>query len=97
MCHRIDKEDDMNNSNNRRNYWHANLRVVSILLAIWFVVGYVISIFFIDIVNTIKIGNVGLGFWFAQQGSIFVFVLLVLVYAVVMDFVDRRYDLGDKS
>ncbi len=47
--------------------------------------------------GTIKIGNLGLGFWFAQQGSIFVFVLLVLIYAVVMDFVDRRYDLGDKS
>lgn len=87
----------MNKSENRRNYWHANLRVVSILLAIWFVVGFVISIFFIDIFNTIKIGKVGLGFWFAQQGSIFVFVLLVLVYAVVMDFVDRRYDLGDRS
>lgn len=87
----------MNKSDNKRNYWHANLIVVSILLAIWFVVGFVISIFFIDSFNTIKIGNVGLGFWFAQQGSIFVFVLLVLIYAVVMDFVDRHYDLGDKS
>ncbi len=87
----------MNESENKRSYWHANLVVVAILLAIWFVVGYVISIFFIDTVNSIKIGKVGLGFWFAQQGSIFVFVWLVLVYAVVMDYVDRRYDLGDKS
>jgi putative solute:sodium symporter small subunit len=87
----------MNKSDNQRNYWRANLRVVGLLLTIWFMVGFVISIFFIDTFNTIKIGNVGLGFWFAQQGSIFVFVLLVLIYAVVMDFVDRRYDLGDKS
>jgi putative solute:sodium symporter small subunit len=87
----------MNKSDNQRNYWRANLRVVGLLLTVWFMVGFVISIFFIDTFNTIKIGNVGLGFWFAQQGSIFVFVLLVLIYAVVMDFVDRRYDLGDKS
>ena len=87
----------MKASDNKRSYWHANLVIVAILLSIWFVVGYVISIFFIETFNSIKIGEVGLGFWFAQQGSIFVFVLLVLIYAVVMDFVDRRYDLGDKS
>ena len=87
----------MNESENKRSYWHTNLLVVAVLLSIWFVVGYVISIFFIDSFNSILIGKVGLGFWFAQQGSIFVFVLLVLIYAVVMDFVDRRYDLGDKS
>lgn len=87
----------MRDTNNHRNYWRANLRVVGVLLLIWFAVGFVISIFFIDDFNSIKIGRVGLGFWLARQGSIFVFVLLVLIYAVVMDFVDRRYDLGDKS
>ena len=50
---------------------------------------------FIEQLNTIRIGGVGLGFWFAQQGSIFVFVLLVLAYAVRMDRLDRQYDVGE--
>lgn len=80
---------------NARNYWHANLFVVAILLTIWFVAGFVISIFFIDQFNSIRIGQLGLGFWFAQQGSIFVFVVLVLSYALVMDAIDRRYHVGN--
>lgn len=72
-------------------YWKSNVRAVVILLAIWFVVGYGCSIFFIESMNRIKIGQVGLGFWFAQQGSIFVFVLLVLAYALWMDVLDRKH------
>ena len=78
-----------------QKYWQANIRVVLILLAIWFGVGFGISILFIEQVNQIKIGNLGLGFWFAQQGSIYVFILLVLTYAVWMDRLDRKYDVGD--
>ncbi len=78
-----------------QKYWQANIRVVLILLAIWFGVGFGVSILFIEQVNQIKIGNLGLGFWFAQQGSIYVFVLLVLTYAVWMDRLDRKYDVGD--
>ena len=78
-----------------RAYWHANLRIVAILLAIWFGVGFCCSIFFIESLNTITIGNLGLGFWFAQQGSIFVFVILVLAYALWMDRLDRKFDVGD--
>ncbi len=87
----------MSQSGNATRYWIVNLRVVAVLLSIWFVSGFVISIFFIDQFNEIPIGNVGLGFWFAQQGSIFVFVVLVLLYAVIMDYVDRRFELGDRS
>ena len=78
-----------------RAYWHANLRVVAVLLAIWFCVGYCGSIFFIEALNTYQIGNLGLGFWLAQQGSIFVFVILVLVYALWMDRLDRQFDVGE--
>ena len=78
-----------------RDYWKANIRTVVILLGIWFVVGFVCSILYIDPLNSFKIGKIGLGFWFAQQGSIFVFVLLVLIYAVRMDRLDRKYDVGD--
>ncbi len=73
------------------SYWKANLTVVGILLSVWFIVGYVISIFAIEPVNSIKLGNLGLGFWFAQQGSILVFVALVWLYAILMDVVDRKY------
>lgn len=83
--------------NNTRSYWRANLTVVGVLLAIWFIVGFVISILGIEYVNQIRIGQVGLGFWFAQQGSIYVFVVLVLLYALVMDRVDRKHQLGDPS
>ena len=76
-------------------YWRDNIRVVSFLLLIWFAVAYGCSIFFIELLNQIQIGNVGLGFWFAQQGSIFVFVILVLVYALWMDRLDRKYDVGE--
>ncbi len=85
----------MNKPKDMREYWYANLRVVAILLSIWFVVAYCISIFFIDSVNSIKIGKVGLGFWFAQQGSIYVFVGLVLFYALWMDRVDKKFDVGE--
>lgn len=76
-------------------YWRDNIRIVLVLLAIWFVVGFGISILFIEQMNQIRIGNLGLGFWFAQQGSIYVFVFLVLIYAVWMDRVDRKYDVGE--
>ena len=82
---------------NSSNYWHANLRLVGVLLTIWFITSFVISIFFIETFNTIKIGSLGLGFWFAQQGSILVFVLLVLTYALGMDVVDRRYHVDQGS
>lgn len=88
-------DTSMKKPKDMRPYWHANLRIVAVLLAIWFGVGYCGSIFFIESLNTIKIGNLGLGFWLAQQGSIFVFVVLVLVYALWMDRLDRRFDVGD--
>ena len=78
-----------------QGYWRSNIRTVVVLLSVWACVGFGCSIFFIEPLNTIKIGRVGLGFWFAQQGSIFVFVLLVLAYALWMDRLDRKYDVGE--
>jgi len=83
------------NETSKKRYWRANLKVVAILLAIWFVVAYVLSIFFVESMNQIAVGQLGLGFWMAQQGSIFVFVLLVLIYAWLMDSLDRRYNVND--
>lgn len=81
----------LRNPQDRRGYWVANLRVISVLLTIWAVVSYGCGILFIEQLNEYSIGSVPLGFWFAQQGSIYVFVLLILVYAWRMDRLDRKY------
>lgn len=83
----------MNKRTNR--YWQDNLVLVGVLLLIWALVGYGCSIFGIEWLNQYRVGRVGLGFWMAQQGSIFVFVLIVAAYAVLMDRLDRKYDAGE--
>jgi putative solute:sodium symporter small subunit len=82
-------------SNSATEYWKANLRLVSILLVIWFVVSYLFGIILVDLLNTIRIGGVGLGFWFAQQGSIFTFLILIFVYAKKMNDLDRKFDVHE--
>ncbi len=72
-------------------YWRANLRTVAVLLAVWFVLGIGCGVVWADWLNRWSIGGFPLGFWFAQQGSILAFVLLVLVYAVRMAILDRRH------
>ena len=82
-------------SNQAGEYWKANLRLVSILLAIWFVVSYLFGIILVDPLNTIRFGGTGLGFWFAQQGSIFTFLVLIFVYAKKMGDLDRKFDVHE--
>jgi putative solute:sodium symporter small subunit len=74
-----------------RGYWRANLRAMAVLLTIWFVASYGLGILLVEPLNAVRIGGFPLGFWFAQQGSIYVFVILVVVYAFWMDRLDRRY------
>ena len=80
----------------RRAYWRTNLRLLGILLSIWFACSFGLGILLVEPLNRIQIGGFPLGFWFAQQGSIYIFVLLIGVYAVAMDRADRKYrdDLG---
>jgi putative solute:sodium symporter small subunit len=73
-------------------YWRANLRVMAILLAIWFAVSYGLGIVLVEPLNRFHVGGFPLGFWFAQQGSIYVFVLLIFVYARWMDRIDARFE-----
>ena len=82
-------------NNNTSHYWRDNLTVVTILMSIWFIVGYGGGVFGIEWLNQFKIGQLGLGFWIAQQGSILVFVVLVVVYAIWMDRIDRKHGVGD--
>lgn len=76
---------------NATAYWKANLRYLTILLAIWFAVSYGAGIIFKDALNAFRIGGFQLGFWFAQQGSIYVFVVLIFVYVYLMNRLDRKF------
>ena len=73
-----------------RRYWRANLRLVSILLAIWAFASFGLGILLVPWLNGYRMGGFPLGFWFAQQGSILIFVVLVFVYARAMDRIERR-------
>jgi putative solute:sodium symporter small subunit len=79
----------------RQAYWKANLRLVAICLSIWFVVSYLCGIILVDQLNAIKIGGYGLGFWFAQQGSMYVFVVLIFYYAHAMRKLDEKFNVHE--
>ncbi|WP_231993563.1 DUF4212 domain-containing protein [Pseudobythopirellula maris] len=74
-----------------RAYWRANLRLIAVLLSIWAAVSYGAGIVFVEQLNRLSIGGLPLGFWVAQQGSIYVFVVLVLIYALRMQQLDRKH------
>lgn len=79
----------------RREYWRKNIRIVLILLSIWFLVSYAFGILFVDTLNQINIGGAKLGFWFSQQGSIYVFVILIFVYVKLMNKLDKEYNVDE--
>lgn len=83
------------NPNNRQAYWRENTALIRNLLIIWAVVSLGMSILFVQPLNTIRFFGVPFGFWMAQQGSIYVFVVLIFVYAVQMDKLDRKYKRKD--
>jgi putative solute:sodium symporter small subunit len=76
-------------------YWKENLRYLLILLLIWFAVSYGAGIMFKDALDGIKIGGFPLGFWFAHQGSIYVFVILIFVYVRLMNKLDKKYGFNE--
>ncbi len=78
-------------NHNHRTYWRANIRLIRTLLIIWAAVSLGCSILLVQPLNTIILGKIPLGFWIAQQGSIFVFVILIFVYAIQMDKLERKF------
>lgn len=74
-----------------RAYWKANVRILTILMSIWFFISFVCGILLADFLDNFRFAGFKLGFWIAQQGSIYVFVILILVYLVWMDRLDARY------
>ncbi|WGK65667.1 DUF4212 domain-containing protein [Croceiramulus getboli] len=76
-------------------YWRQNLKYLAILLSIWFLVSFGCGILFKDYLNQFTLGGFKLGFWFAQQGSIYVFVLLIFVYIFLMNRLDKKFGYDD--
>lgn len=78
-----------------REYWKANIRIVFGCLIIWFIVSFGCGILFVEQLNNIQVGGYKLGFWFAQQGSIYTFLILIFYYAWRMNRLDREFDVHE--
>ncbi|MDA8548723.1 MAG: DUF4212 domain-containing protein [Litorivicinaceae bacterium] len=76
-------------------YWQENIRTILQLLVVWFIASYGCGVLFVDLLDTIAFGGFKLGFWFAQQGSIYVFLVLIFVYAKRMNAIDEKYDVHE--
>ncbi len=85
----------MDQPTSMQNYWKRNLTYMVVLLSIWAIVSYVCGILLVKPLNAIHLGGFPLGFWFAQQGSIFTFVILVFVYYVLMLRLDKKFDVHE--
>jgi len=85
----------MSEHKSRQDYWTANLKLVALCLSIWFVVSYLFGIILVDQLNAISLGGYQLGFWFAQQGSMYIFVVLIFFYAYRMNKLDKEFDVHE--
>lgn len=81
---------------NLKKYWKRNLLYLTVLLFFWFIISFGFGILFVDELNHIRIGGFKLGFWFAQQGAIYGFIVIVFVYIYLMNRLDKKYDLDEK-
>ena len=81
----------MDSTKNQKKYWKENIRLLLILLSIWFLVSFGAGILWVEELNEIRVGGFKLGFWFAQQGSIYVFVILIFIYVKLMNKLDKKY------
>ena len=78
-----------------QSYWQANLRLMALCLSIWFIVSFLFGIILVEPLNSISLGGYKLGFWFAQQGSIYTFVVLVFYYSSRMNKLDKEYGFSE--
>lgn len=78
-------------------YWRANIRLLAVLLTIWFTVSYGFGILLVDWLNQVSLFGFKLGFWWAQQGSIYVFVILIFVYVALIGRIDRKFGVDDSD
>ena len=80
----------------RKKYWKKNIRILLSLLTVWFIVSFGFGILLVDHLNQIQMGGFKLGFWFAQQGAIYFFVLLIFIYVVRMNMLDREFNVNEE-
>nr|WP_184434445.1 DUF4212 domain-containing protein [Roseospira goensis] len=85
-----------NSENGGAAYWKANVTLIAVSLVIWFVVSYGFGILLVEPLNAIEFGGFKLGFWFAQQGAIYVFLILIAVYAIRMNALDRKHGVDEQ-
>ena len=90
-------ENEINLKERRKAYWRENLRILAILMSIWLTVSFGCGILFVEPLNEIKLGGFGLGFWMAQQGSIYVFLVLIFVYVRFMNKLDRKFQFEEEN
>lgn len=86
-----------NNTDRAEEYWRANVRILLCLLSIWFLVSYGFGILLVDWLDQFQFFGFGLGFWFAQQGAIYCFIVLVIAYALLMRRLEKRLGLSDEE
>lgn len=79
-----------------KDYWRRNIKIVLTLMTIWFLVSFGFGILLVEQLNVIRLGGFKLGFWFAQQGSIFTFVILIFVYVYKMNQLDKEFDVDEE-
>ena len=82
--------------NSREEYWRRNVKLITICMVIWFVVSFGFGILLVEPLNAIRVGGYKLGFWFAQQGSIYVFVALIFVYSKMMENLDKEFGVEEE-
>lgn len=80
-----------------KSYWFATLKLLGIILVFWIGVSFLTSIVFVEFLNKFSLGGYPLGFWFAQQGSIYTYIILILVYLFFMGKIDKKYDVQEKK
>ena len=80
-----------------QDYWRKNIQYVLILLSVWFISSFGFGILLVDELNQIRMGGFKLGFWFAQQGSIYIFVLLIFVYVYLMNKLDKEFNVDEQD
>jgi len=79
-----------------KKYWRTNLIYLLLLLIVWFGVSFGCGILYVDELNEIRMGGFKLGFWFAQQGAIYGFVVIIFIYVILMNRLDKKYDVDEK-
>jgi putative solute:sodium symporter small subunit len=80
-----------------KSYWFATLKLLGVILVVWASVSFFTSIIFVEALNKVSLGGYPLGFWFAQQGSIYTFIILILAYIFFMGKIDKKYDVQEKE